>query len=307
MGEVMEYRSYYFLFLVLIILHVKCAEPKVIFKPDHSLLKFGWSPELQEKYPKSSFIARFNKNRKKLSYIAAFHVTNLKNDTINNIKNEFASLLPQIIIVEGIPSENGISPADIVTQFKNMKKIENERSFTIRLALQTNIPFIGAEPSFKFEKAYFLNNSYDARDIANFYIIRQIGQWRRESSKPNYKKLVSKFSKHLKQILTLDNEELPTFEKVKKWYEEKNQRAFDIKFIIEESTIPLNSDNALFTQRLAALSMKIRDANIVNTIADMLNKYDRVLVVYGLSHYRMQAKVLEKMFNSVPELILNKY
>ncbi|MDZ4677044.1 MAG: IS3 family transposase [Oligoflexia bacterium] len=48
-----------------------------------------------------------------------------------------------------------------------------------------------------------------------------------------------------------------------------------------------------FTQKISLVVTRIRDEHILQTIAELLNKYQRVLIIYGSSHYRLQHQALK--------------
>jgi len=47
--------------------------------------------------------------------------------------------------------------------------------------------------------------------------------------------------------------------------------------------------------KLSCIDDEYRDSSIVEVIAEMLNKYDRVFVIYGAGHHVVEHKVLREM------------
>lgn len=79
------------------------------------------------------------------------------------------------------------------------------------------------------------------------------------------------------------------------WYLQHNHTKFDVSKITTMDTAPINDENASFTQKISYFETKIRNINIVKTIANTLNEYNKVLIVYGSGHHAEQKKVLEAM------------
>jgi len=69
--------------------------------------------------------------------------------------------------------------------------------------------------------------------------------------------------------------------------------------ITSETTKPDCSKKAQFIQQLACFNNRIRDFHIVNVIADMLNQYDRVLVVYGHGHHTINQEILKELMGDL--------
>jgi len=59
------------------------------------------------------------------------------------------------------------------------------------------------------------------------------------------------------------------------------------------STAPV--EGLRFTNEVSHAVGQVRDAHLVRTIAELLNRFDRVLVVYGAGHHVQQAEVLAAM------------
>jgi hypothetical protein len=82
-----------------------------------------------------------------------------------------------------------------------------------------------------------------------------------------------------------------------KWYELNQGKRF-VRSTLEASEIaPLYDKSKLFTQRLNSVLNYNRNKKIILVIAELLGKYDSLLVVYGGGHYYQMQKVLNKMFS----------
>jgi hypothetical protein len=86
-------------------------------------------------------------------------------------------------------------------------------------------------------------------------------------------------------------------EEFRQWYQCRYGKEYDKKKIERE-------EDRTFVEALVKAHGKIRDANIVGTIATLLEKYDRVLVVYGAGHRMQLDRALEDMLGK-PEFLTN--
>ena len=196
----------------------------------------------------------------------------------------------------------GISPKEIIDAlpgkgiyFQN----GSESLYAAYLARNYEIPFVGAEPSPSEIIKSIQKSQYSEKDILYYYVVRQIGQWKREKAdlNQNFETLFVNFMKfNIKQFsLNPNNPNWLNVNDFKEWYRKNQETEFNYEEITAETTKPYCSNNAGYIQQFACYNSKIRDFHIVNVIADMLNQYNRVLVVYGHGHHTMQQAILEEL------------
>lgn len=252
--------------------------------------------------PSRPFVAQYRNKGKQLSYVASFHESRLESETFRLIKDEFFALKPQIVIIEGSPTAEGLSPkrySKDVKQNLNTKLWKNGESiYSAALAYQNKVPFIGGEPTDAEITECLRKMGYSDKDMLGYYLLRYIPVWRRKN--PEKKLDLEWFVKNyagwfIKDYSLNKTSEFASAKEFIEWYKKKNRHKFDLENCSTNLTAPVIGPRALFTQRLSAKEDKLRDAHITSLIAEMLNKYDRVMIVYGCSHIYQQELVLKDM------------
>ena len=243
------------------------------------------------------YASRFNDKLKKLSYIAAKHESNNSNETFRTIENEFKHTNPEIVLIEGIPSSEGVSPNWLYDQIKRapVDKIINERDFSVFQAIQHNIDFIGCEPSDKQIKNLFDTSKFSLKDLIGYYLLQEIPVWKRQGKINKFIKLFNEKAKKLFFIYGSDQGDSMNLEQFKRWYSQKNNKEFDLAKITSQDTAPIGGDHSLYTQMMSIHLELIRDRHILGVIAHNLNKYRRIFVVYGAGHLVTQRNAIENM------------
>lgn len=253
--------------------------------------------------PEPPNVVRFQRGDNELSYVAVRHETDLNSKTFETIKKEFSEFKPQIVIIEGLQTSEGISPASRTNNPPLDSKTwpRGEPQYSAALASQNGVPFIGGEPDDRAYTDNFRGKGYTDKDIMGFLLARQIpGRSKEAGSKPfDLGEFYKADQDNLAKKFSLDeNAKFASPDDFKKWYKEKNN--IDLVTGPESASIvaPRDGPNALFTQKMSLEGDKLRDANITSVIASKLNEYDRVMVVYGAGHLFQERLVLEKMFRN---------
>ena len=169
-----------------------------------------------------------------------------------------------------------------------------EPSYAAALALKNNIPYIGGECGKLKDR---LDKRFTAKDLAGYYVILQIPYWSRMNPGkiPDFDTWFNELMSGLKKSLWIDPALEFTSDEFTRWYESKNHGKFEFSQINSEAPAPVSGENALFTQKMGFQFALLRDTNILQVITDMLNKFDRVLIVYGAGHYAAQKVALADM------------
>ncbi len=240
-------------------------------------------------------------------FLAVHHVNEVASSTFNLIDQalgRFSSI--EVMVLEGFPREFGISPNRIVELFRNDGSDGffkgGETSYIVRKSRHLGIPFVGTERS-EFEvKTAMIQKGYAELDLLYFYFVRAIPQLSRNGSLKS-ESIENLFQRTIKRDLK-DLEitsDAPNYDDFLKWYRQKNKIEFKVNEISYEITAPL-LDGTLFTQKLSAAVGQLRDYSMAETIAEMLNRFDTVLVVFGGSHWAPQAKIFEDWFGKPKEI-----
>jgi hypothetical protein len=295
--------------LVFVLISPACSTPGLRAETD--LLEV-WSTEAQSLVPEPPYVARYQRNGKHLSYLASRHEHHNGNAVFELVSIEFEALRPQVVIIEGLNRAAGLSPqsyADWVSQMVGQKMWPaGEAGYSAWLAGENSIDFVGGEPSPQEILRAIDDSPYTLRDLIYYFTLRQIPQWKRTDLDPehNFGALYADFISQQSHAYGIKVDDFTAPNDFITWYEMRNQKPFDIGQITVMDAAPITGSDALYTNQISVFEDVIRNTRITQVIAEMLNLYDRVLVVYGAGHHVQQAKVLDRMMGtpSFPAAIL---
>lgn len=261
-----------------------------------------WSTDLSKVEPLPyPFKVGYRKSGKSLTFIASNHENYSESQTLKLIEKEILEQQYDLLFLEGFPSNDGISPNSLIDWAKQDGKngffVGGETSFAIQLAISRGIQFQGGEILDSSLKKELLKTGWTEQDLLYFYFVRQIPQFvRAQTLKPhNLKSVFDVFSYRERHKLEISSGLPLSFEGFYNWYKGKNKRDFKYTEIDNEITAPL-ADGTYFTQKLSAQIGMIRDQHISQVIAEKLRKYNKILVIYGGSHWSTQRLVFEDWF-----------
>jgi len=265
------------------------AEKTYAPKPDLLKARYGCTG-----CPATPFAARYEKDGKQLSYIAALHESGTASRTFKLIAGEFSRLKPQLVIVEGIPQNAGTNNQAFVAIARQSANAM-ESYYAVSLALDAQAAFAGGEPSPQDIKTRLLSAGYAEKDIFGHGIVQEIPVWKRQNPSSGFSTFYKESASNLANMYRLAANGTMSEAEFAKWYEEKNRKPFNAEIISVQETAPYNNPDSLFTQKMGFEIMKVRDMAICRAVADAINKYDRVLVVYGAGHFVMEQDILADM------------
>ncbi len=262
-----------------------------------------YSREVQKSEPfKSPFLSHFHRGTKHLYYVAASHSSGTENPTCKTIESAMNHYRPQVVIIEGVQTEKGISPT-FLQEYVHKEAAKGfpsgEPAYAASLAMAQGIPFMGGEIA-----NHELFNKLRAQGISDKelmanYLLRWIPYWKKE---PGFDEAA--FDKKAIEYLTNAEEfrEIPPDQRLsvtefKAWYNKYNTVPSRHFLQLEmEALAPIHSASASHFETMSYLISKERDAHLVGVINDAFQKYDRVLVVYGNGHLTVSRPVFEKEF-----------
>jgi len=265
-----------------------------------SSLVRAWSLELKRTEPMPyPFVAEFRSGKKNLHYLAINHENWKSSKSFRLIREVFRKQVSDIVLMEGFENSQEINPKRMVIAAKSDGKNSfykwGETTFAIQEAVRRNIPFVGGEPDESEILSGVTSHGYSARDLLYFYFVRQIPQMQRDqtlteiSIESSFNRFISKTMKRLRML-----EKEPSFEEFKTWYFEKNKQPFFLSNIDSEASAPL-ADGEMFTQRISSHVGQVRDEFVIQRVRELLLNHDRVLMIYGGSHFVCQQHALEAL------------
>lgn len=248
------------------------------------------------------YFAEFSYKDKKLVYVLAKHVSEkeypdvLDHPTIITIRNLFQKFRPEVVIVEGIPTGDELSPESMKEHAKKCRARKfkgcGESFYAIDQAILSKTEFISGEPREKEIKQELAKYGYSEVDILGFYMVRQIPQMKRrnEFSAASFPYECERFLKRYRKRLGFAG----TFgyQDFKEWYARHMTSPKSFLDIENNDPAPHGGKDATYIQKISHHVGLARDRMIVSRIENMMNRFDRVLIIYGGSHYLLQENAL---------------
>lgn len=240
--------------------------------------------------------------QKKILYFGSAHTNNPDDPIFEDIKKRFDELDPEIVYVEGWRSINDKKDA-VREGAKNFSleetKSEGESHFTLKLAVDADADFESPEPESSQEITYLIQKGFSKKDIFFYYIYRDIDQYQRqnkERSAEECKKYLKPYFKGMRRDSGWDDIELDALE-------QEVLTDLDVddpeKYHAQVDPIPWEGKPQTVLNEISRNSNNFRDRYIFERIADGLNKYDRLFIVYGSAHAVKQEPALRALLENI--------
>ena len=199
----------------------------------------------------------------------------------------FPNYMPDLIILEGIPSIKQLSP-----QFK--KKLrqcwsKNNGDKLITFAV------IGGEATDKETLIHVSRYNYSAKDLICFYLTRVIPQWKRnrQVNPSNFENQAQKYISWCIRSFQLDNFSLRPQE-YKEWYRQKSGQPFVLQNISASDTASWPYNRFPYFKEMADIVGNLRNQHLASVITQQTPRYKRTLIIYGTGHFSAIHKTLKK-------------
>ena len=288
-----------FSLLIILSLNFSCFHEKL--SPKFELIEpYSSERELKEPFPDKSFGQIFEKENFKLTYIAGYHANQRNSKTFTLVEKALNESGAKLVILEGFEYKHGESPKSFLRSFQETSTKDfyrdGETAFAALEATKRNISFVGGEPEEKDLLEKLQKEGVGKKDLLFFYFLRQIPQFKRqkELDKNPLEKLFKIFVKNKVRNLEIKQDSNPDFKEFKAWYKTKNKKAFSLKSFDPEEVAP-RITGKLYSQRLSGKISLERDKFIVKVIAESLEKYKNVMIIYGKSHLSSQRPAIEEL------------
>ncbi len=252
------------------------------------------------------YSVRYEGCGKTLYYIAANHTNEPDSKTYQAIETVFKRDDVDMVIVEGFPSQSGISPTKMLTYAKSVKNnhADSEPYFSIRQATASGADFMGGEPTDSDILRAVADKGISPVDLLGFYIVRQIPQLIRSKSLSDHRdprleneifNIVGSFAQSTQMPIEVFNQ-IDGLEPFLKWYQTTNGLDFYESFRVEDAWPASAVAEPRETNRLSDLVADARDQHIIGIIQDAVASHKTVMVVYGGSHHTVHAPALDAAF-----------
>ncbi|MGZ3655029.1 MAG: hypothetical protein ACXVB9_20895 [Bdellovibrionota bacterium] len=284
----------------LVLVLFACSAPSNGLHANLSKLR-PWSADLSSVQPlPPPFVADFEAGSKSLCY-AALEQSNERTSPSLSLLSQLMDVRHyDVVVLEGIPRSLGVNSAslrDAANQDGKEGYFRNgETSVAIAKAEAKKIPFVGAEPDEELIKSAVNSAGYNVQDLFGLYILRLVTQWRRDGTltRESFDIAFAQARTVLGKRLALSPAQIPTLPQFEKWYEAHMNTPFRVRDIRPETSEPV-PDGALFSQKVAAVTDRVRSEHILRVTEEMLNRYGRVFLVFNSVHFPVQEPALESM------------
>jgi hypothetical protein len=244
------------------------------------------------------FIVTYRFGTKVLAFVGTDHVFTDENSTIDAVRRTFVDTKPSLVIIEGFPTALGQNFEPIVEAARRRDRpdadafAKSEAVFTASQALASMVPFIGGEPTLREEIEGLVVKGYNRDDVLFAIRLRPLGQARRSGEMPagNAAAFTARYERESRAVANMAGTEPATEAKFIADY----TRIVGVD-PISDPEMPSRSDPGTDTllQRMSADNMRFRDEHLLSTILQQLERNDRVLVVYGSSHWTTLSRALQ--------------
>ncbi|MCP4923442.1 MAG: hypothetical protein GY915_05355 [bacterium] len=233
----------------------------------------------------------YNSEREEnLRYVAAKHSFGRPEDgdqspTFDLIQEAFQNYNPDFLIVEGFDK------SFLMTQrVANDCQYPTESMYAVRQAIEHNVPFVGGEPEQREILNALVAQGYSSEDLFVkdvFSFVSSVNEKLREALKDE-----NNLSKAINLVPNNEGFDASTFES---WCIKNYGTRLDFESIL---LIGKNVTVEDPLKRIKDAVLRVRDEEILTRIIESEEKYKRVLIVYGSSHYYVQYLELEKYFGT---------
>ena len=261
---------------------------------------YSYELEKQENIPDRPIINIFERDGKRLVFLASHHENKVQSETFQLVKQAFKTNDVKFLMIEGYKNSKGINPSSFLEYTRRNSKDGfykgAESSFAAEIASNSGIDFVGSEPDEANILAAMHDKNIPINDLLGFYFVRQVPQFQRDGSLKikDIRDLYIKFMVGIREELALPKNNDFIYEQFLDWYRKVNGKAFDLKFFDNEEAAPI-ANGKYYTQRISHIVGVTRDRFIVGLIAKYLNERKTVLIVFGKGHLVSQRPALEGM------------
>lgn len=251
----------------------------------------AYSPDVDKGLPEQPYCAQFKKDDKRFSFIAAIHGTDKA--TYRLIEQEIRLLKPNVVVIEGTLTFDGLNPQEKI-ELMNKEKLweKTEAFYAAKLALDNDIPFIGGEPLNRDIREVILRN-FAIEDLAAFYCLRGITAKPKatfETASATFSSVAAGFGQEFDYPCPF-----ASFAQIQAWFKKCHGRDMAEKDLTPDLVMPRTGDEALVSQKVSAEVGRVRDIHLVQVIAQMVSEHKKVVLIYGGSHFATDHRSIEAM------------
>lgn len=254
---------------------------------------------------------KFISENKELLYCGVNHTYDPDDDLFNQLRKQMEDFNPNLIILEGWPIINPGNPkreayfkSVLTKSYRQIVEEAGEFGFAVKNALEKNIDVFCAEPEFE-EQINYLGQKYNTGQIFVNQILKMTVQFYTINDGSSIKEYLINEIEGLKSKLAQNTKwkkfDFSYHNFLLIFKEEFKQGFLDCtnEFIIEiNDPIPRTTKSYDWTtnNQVTQDEGSFRDNLILNIISQKSKNYNKILAVYGGSHFYAQEKGLETIY-----------
>ncbi len=247
------------------------------------------------------FTENYRFGQKRLCFIAARHVADPASATHRLIDARFAEFEPEAVVLEGLSPLGPVWDAESEAHYvdKAQQRMAQqppwipEQLYALLRAKGAGTRVFSGEPSDALQAAHLLACGYTAEDYFYFDFLLSIDHWKLRKLPDT--ELYALWDRHSEGQATLATSgQRFLFADFERWFGNISSATFGLEKM-DGSFIAPDADAKFGTLRhIASALSHFRDRNCLAVIEDAVNAHDRVLVVYGGSHFFTLKPALEE-------------
>jgi|UPI000580956A hypothetical protein len=239
------------------------------------------------------YLALFSSGPKQIGFLAAMHTQDASSPTFRLISRSFERLQPKIVVVEGVPTEEGLSPARLSNR-GFVRRRGGQYGENMQAAYEAearDIPVIGGEPAQSTLLQAHVEAGADGADVFAAYLLRYLrGAFlaRRPGGADD-------------QLRDLQRRLLPTLGQslgvtdfdIFQWYRASYGVLPAADSELAERGSPCGPGIA---SEIVARETRLRNEHLLRLIEALSGAYPSVLIVYGAGHFDALAPALRDLY-----------
>lgn len=248
--------------------------------------------ESESIYPQYSVLYTYELHKKKLQYFSALLSNNFESAERATIAYLLQNEKPDICILHGFQTDEGISPQRIISiaQSLHKEKIGGENTYAAYMCYKYDIPFIGGDINQKKLLQELIDCGYAQEDIVFYMLLQQIPFWDRDNllDKQEQERQFERFmNNEIREWLGVT--EFYTYKTFCNWFQHYYAKPFNVKEFLWDN-VDANtwscsrSASASIHQKICADYMNIKDNYFIDVIRKTLAMHHNVLVISPASH-----------------------
>ena len=258
-------------------------KPKLKFLSDHGVSNnryYNWKKK--NKIPITlPYCMYFVKKCKKLYFLAVNHTNNKKSKTFKMIKECLCKNNIDLVIIENLYYQEGLNP-----------KINfiGEGAYSAKLADKNCIQYCGVEGDLiDINKSVIKNHNVINKDIILHICLANYKYFHRNFSENIFFKKTDDLVDAIKHDFSVKNFNF------KKYFQKRIGEEFKFGETDLEIASP-DKNGKYITNYIGYLYQFERDKIILKNLYELINKYNKIAIIYGNNHYYAQKGVLQYTF-----------